>query len=68
MSKARVQPFPIANIINIGYFSGEEVYPRSATERIKALYSCNRQFRLLWKSDVVFKLSYRRVEIKIYKS
>ena len=39
MTKATIQPFCIANNLNVGYFNGKEVYPRTATENNKALYS-----------------------------
>ena len=37
--KARIQPFCLANGINIGYINGNEVFPRFVTERYKALRS-----------------------------
>ena len=39
MTKARIQPFCRANIINLGYYDGERVFPRSVTERNNALFS-----------------------------
>ena len=53
MTKARIQPFCRANIINLGYFDGERVFPRSVTERNKALYLYNNRFGLIWKSEKV---------------
>ena len=50
MTKARIQPFCRANIINLGYFDGERVFPRSVTNRDSALYLCNNHFCLIWKS------------------
>ena len=37
MTKARIQPFCRANNINLRYFDGEIVFPRSVTERNIAL-------------------------------
>ena len=56
MTKARIQPFCKANNINIGYFDGERVFPRSVTNRVSALYLYNNHFCLIWKSrGVSFK-------------
>ena len=52
-AKARIQPFCTANNTNIGNFNGKQVYPRSVTERNKALYSYNNHFCLNWTSDGV---------------
>ena len=38
MTKARIQPFCRANNINLGYFDGDDVYPRSVTNRDRALF------------------------------
>ena len=51
--KARNQPFCIANNINIGYFNGNEVYPRSVKEEFKALHSWNNNCFLIKKSECV---------------
>ena len=51
MTKARIQPFCRANIINLGYFAGERVYPRLVTQRDTALYLFNNHFCLIWKSE-----------------
>ena len=53
MTKARIQPFCRANNINIGYFDGDGVYPRSLTNRDSALYLYNNHFCLIWKSQNV---------------
>ena len=53
MTKARIQPFCKANNNSLGYFDGERVFPRSVTERYKALYSYNNHFCLIWKSEGV---------------
>ena len=50
MTKARIQPFCRANNINLGYFDGERVYPRSITNRDSALFLYNNHFCLIWKS------------------
>ena len=46
MTIAGNQPFRIANSINIGYFNGQEMLPRSVTKRNKASYSNNNIFCL----------------------
>ena len=53
MTKARIQPFCRANNINLGYFDGDGVFPRSVTERNKALYFYKIHFCLIWKSEGV---------------
>ena len=53
MTKARIQPFCKANNINIGYFDGDGVYPRSVTNRDRALFLYNNHFCLIWKSEGV---------------
>ena len=37
MTKATVQSFCIANIVNIVYFNGKEVYPKSVTEKKESI-------------------------------
>ena len=53
MTKARIQPFCRANSINLGYFDGDGVYPRSVTIRNSALFLHNNHFCLIWKSENV---------------
>ena len=53
MTKARIQPFRKANNVNLGYFNGDGVYPRSVTNRNSALYLYNNHFCLIWKSQGV---------------
>ena len=53
MTKARIQPFCRLNNINLGYYDGDRVFPRSATERNNALYLYNNHFCLIWKSEGV---------------
>ena len=53
MTKARIQPFCRANNINLGYYDGERVFPRSVTERKIALYLYNNHFCLIWKPEGV---------------
>ena len=53
MTKARVQPFCRANNINLGYFDGERVFPRSVREKNIALFFFNNHFCLIWKSEGV---------------
>ena len=51
MTKASIQPFCRANNINIGYWDGERVFPRTVTSRDSALYLYNNHFCLIWKSE-----------------
>ena len=51
MTKARIQPFCRAKNINLGYYDGERVFPRSVTERDNALYLFNNHFCLIWKYE-----------------
>ena len=53
MTKARIQPFCKANNINLGYFDGIRVSPRSVTDRNNALYLYNSHFCVIWKSEGV---------------
>ena len=53
MTKARIQPFCRVNNINLGYFDGNGVYPRSVTNRDIALYLFNNHFCVIWKSENV---------------
>ena len=53
MTKARIQPFCRANKINLGYWDGERVFPRTVTNRDSALYLYNNHFCLIWKSQGV---------------
>ena len=53
MTKARIQPFCRANNINLGYFDGTRVLPRSVTDRDNALLLYNNHFCLIWKSEKV---------------
>ena len=53
MTKARIQPYCRANIINSGYFDGTRVFPRSGTDRDNALFLYNNHFCLIPKSEGV---------------
>ena len=53
MTKARIQPFCRAYNINLGYYDGERIYPRSVTDRKNALFLYKNHFCLLWKSEGV---------------
>ena len=53
MTKGRIQPFCRANKIDLGYFHGDGVYPRSVTNRNSALFIHNNHFCLIWKSGGV---------------
>ena len=53
MTKARIQPCLRKLGIDLGYFNGERVFPRSVTNRDSALYLYNIHFCLIWKSEGV---------------
>ena len=53
MTKARIQPLCRANNINLGYFDGERVFPRSVTDRNNAFFLYNNHFCLIWRSERV---------------
>ena len=53
MTMARIQPFCRANIINLGYYNNDRVFPRTVTNRDSALYLYNNHFCLIWKSQGV---------------
>ena len=53
MTMARIQPC-LKNLgINLGYYNGERVYPRTVTNRDSALFLYNNHFCLIWKSQGV---------------
>ena len=63
MTKARIQPFCRANNINLGYWDGERVFPRSVTNRDSAMFLFNNHFCLIWKSEgVSFKQAIKELE------
>ena len=63
MTKARIQPFCKANNINLGYWDGERVFPRSVTNRDSALFLYNNHFCLIWKSEgVSFKQAFKELD------
>ena len=63
MTKARIQPICKANNINLGYWDGERVFPRSVKNRNSALFLFNNHFCLIWKSEgVSFKQAFRELE------
>ena len=53
MTKPRIQPFCRANNINLGYYDGIKIFPRSVTDRNNALFLFDNHFCLIWKSDGV---------------
>ena len=63
MTEARIQQFCRANTINLGYFDGTRVFPRSVTERNIALFFYNNHFCLIWKSEV-FIFNQANTELK----
>ena len=53
MTIARNQPC-LRNLgIDLGYYNGERIYPRTVTNRDSALFLYNHQFCLIWKSEGV---------------
>ena len=50
MTKARNRPFCRADKINLGYFDGKIVFPRSVTDRENSLFLYNNQFCLITES------------------
>ena len=53
ITKARIQPLWRANNINLGFYDGERVFPRSVTDRNNALFLYNNHFCSKWKSEGV---------------
>ena len=53
MTKARIQPFCKSNNIDLGYYNDDRVFPRTVTNRDRALYLYNNHFCLIWKSQSV---------------
>ena len=51
MTTARIQPLCKKYNINIGYFNGKEIWPRTVTQRNTALKVHINHFCLIWKSD-----------------
>ena len=50
MTMARIQPCLRKLGIDLGYFNGERVFPRTVTNQDSALYLNNNHFCLIWKS------------------
>ena len=53
MTMARIQPCLKKLGINLGYYNGERVFPRSVTNRDSALFLYNNHLCLIWKSQGV---------------
>ena len=53
MTMARIQPCLKKLGIDLGYFNGERIYPRTVMNRDNALYLYNNHFCLIWKSQNV---------------
>ena len=51
MTTARIQPCFRKLSIDLGFFNGERVFPRTLTNRDSALYLYNNHFCLKWKSE-----------------
>ena len=53
MTMERIQPC-LRNLgINLAYYNGERVFPRTVTKRDSGLYLYNNHFCLIWKSENV---------------
>ena len=50
---ARIQPCLRKLGIDLGYYNGDRVFPRTVTNRDSALYLYNNHFCLIWKSEGV---------------
>ena len=50
---ARIQPCLRKLGIDLGYYNGERIYPRTVTDRDSALFLYNNNFCLIWKSEGV---------------
>ena len=53
MTMARIQPCLKKLCIDLGYYNGERVFPRTVTNRDSALYLYNNHFCSIWKSQGV---------------
>ena len=53
MTMARIQPCLRKLGIDLGYYNGDRVFPRTVTNRDSALYLYNNHFCLIWKSKNV---------------
>ena len=63
MTMARIQPCHRKLGINLGYYNGERVFPRTVTNRDSALFLFNNHFCVIWKSENVnFKQAIRELE------
>ena len=63
MTKARIQPFCIANNIILGYYINDRIFPRTVTNRDSALFLFENHFCLIWKSNrVSFKDAIRELK------
>ena len=53
MTMARIQPCLRKIGVDLGYYNGDRVYPRTVTNRDSALYLYNIHFYLIWKTQNV---------------
>ena len=53
MTKARIQPCLRKLGIDLGYYNGDRVFPRTVTKRDDALYLHDNHFCVIWKSQKV---------------
>ena len=50
---ARIQPCLKKLGINLGYYNGERIFPRTVTNRDSAMYLYNNHYCLIWKTQGV---------------
>ena len=63
MTKARIQPCLKKLGIDLEYYNGERVFPRTVKNRDSAIYMLNNHFCLIWKSEKVsFKQAIQELE------
>ena len=65
MTLARIQPFVKKNGIEIEYFNGKEVLPRSVKERKKCLYLHNNHFCCIWGDSLKKAVEELQVNFKL---
>ena len=61
---ARIQPCPRKLGIELGYYNGKEIYPRTLTERNISFFIINNHFCLKWKSEGVSFNDVKEFELK----
>ena len=63
ITKARIHPFCRASNINLGYYDGTGVFPRSVTDKNNAMFLHSNHFCLVWKSEnVIFNKAIKELK------